>query len=150
MPLTSSQAAVLKSSIQTDPTVSSFVAVADWVSVANNYNANTSNLIWRQDLSPNAMLSAIVGVEAVARPTNALLLAQMLLAAPTIDATNQNVRQQFGAIFPASSAASTSANLTAVAQRGATKYESLFITSQVTSVYGYTLTPLDVQTAMGA
>ena len=92
-----------------------------------------------------------MGSEAIAQSVQQLQLAQIILTEFTIDASNPNVRAQFSSIFPASSASSTLANLTAVAQRGATKYESLFVSSsQVSSVYGYTLQPIDVQRAMGA
>jgi hypothetical protein len=149
MPLTSTQAAVLRAAVTSDASVSSFVAQANWPAIAANYNGNTTTVIWRANVTPNELLATFVGSEVIARPSTALQLQQMLLQAPVLDATNSNVRAQFSAIFPSSSASSTLANLIAVSQRVATKYENLFVTAQVSSVFGYVLSTIDVQSAMG-
>ena len=147
--LTSSQAVTLKSAITSDATVSGAVTARNWFAIAENYNSATTTQIWRNDITPGQILTAIVGSEAIKQSAQQLQLAQLLLTEPVVDATNLVVRAQFSSIFPASSAASTSANLVTVAQRPATKFENLFVTSLVSTVYGYTLTPQDVQNAMG-
>lgn len=149
MALTSSQEAVLRAAVTSDASVSSAVAKNDWFTIATVYNTVATTFVWRADVSPNQIQGSIVGSEAVVQGVQQLQLLQTLLQSPTLDATSQRVRQQFGTIFPVSSAASTSANLTSVAQRAATKFEQLFVVSSVTSVYGYVLSPLDVQKAMG-
>ncbi len=147
--LTSTQAATLKAAITSDAAVSSAVSAHNWFAIAANYNALTTTQIWRSDVTQQQVLSAIVGSEAVKQSAQQLQLAQLLLTEGSIDATSPVVRGQFGSIFPSSSAASTSANLTTIAQRQATKFENLFVSSLVSTVYGYTLTPDDVQNAMG-
>jgi len=148
MSLTSSQAATLKAAITSDAAMSSAVAAANWFSIAGNYNVLTTNVIWRADVTPGQVQSAIAGSEAVKQSAQQLQLAQLLLTSPLIDASNSTVRAQFGAIFPASSAVSTNAALIVMAQRFSTKFEQLFAASQVTTVYGYVLSPADVQQAM--
>ena len=149
MALTSSQAATLKAAVTSDATVAGALSAHDWFSIAGNYNVPSTNLIWRADVTPAQVQSAIAGSEAVKQSPQQLQLAQLLLTSPFVDASNSTVRAQFGAIFPASSAGSTSANLTTIAQRFSTKFEQLFVTSQVTTVYAYVLSPADVQNAMG-
>ncbi len=148
MALTPSQLVTLKAAVTSDATVVGAVTAHDWFSIAGNYNASVTSVIWRNDILPSELLTAIVGSEAIKQSAQQLQLAQLLLTEPRIDATNLVVRAQFGSIFPASSAVSTSANLVTVAQRFATKFEALFVTSQVSTVYGYVLSPADVQQAM--
>jgi len=83
--------------------------------------------------------------------------------ASLIDVSKQNVRVAIGQIFPAVSTAtavaapSTRANLLNIAARFGTKFETIpsFITTtniagiNVSAVFGYTLQPNDVQSAMG-
>lgn len=150
MPLTPAQEAILQAAINADASVSSAVAKADWYSIAGLYNLQTTSMVWRADITPEQIQAGIVASEAIAQSPQALQMAQLLLSTPLIDATKPNVRAQFATIFPASSAAVTLTNLTAIGQRQATKFENLFVSSQVSSVYGVVLSPLDVQRAMGA
>jgi hypothetical protein len=148
MSLTAAQYATLRAAVSSDASVSSFVAQQNWFSTALAYNQPTTTQIWRADITPVQIQGGIVASEAIAQSPQALQMAQLLLSAPLIDATKPNVRAQFAAIFPGSSAASTIANLTAIAQRNATKFENLYVSSAVSSVYGYVLSPADVQQAM--
>ena len=146
MSLIAPQLATLKAAVTSDAAVTSFIAGANWFSIAQNYNTNTTSLIWRSDISPVQIHAGMVGSECIALSNQQLQLANIVLTAQTIDATNPTVRGQFVAIF--SSAASTLSNLTALAQRPATKFESLFVAAQVSTVYGYVLSAADVQQAM--
>ena len=149
MALTSSQATTLRNAVTSDASVASQVQNHDAYSIAAVYNQATSTQIWRPDLSPSMLYPSIVASEAITQSAQALLLAEIVLSAPVIDASNPNVRAQFATVFPASTCVSTIANMTAVAQRPASKFETLYISNQVSAVYGYVLTPLDVQQAMG-
>jgi hypothetical protein len=148
MALTATQSITLKNAITSDASVTSFIANQDWNSIAANYNTNATTLIWRNDIKTQEIVASIVGSEGVKQSVGQMQLLQVLLIYPQIDATSVTVRGQFGAIFPASSAVSTNANLTSVAQRFATKFESLYVSNQVSSLYGYILQGSDVQGAM--
>jgi len=156
MALTPSQQTILKNAILGDATVSSFVAVADWYSVATIYNSPTTTNVWRNDISTVEIQRCIEGAEAVKQGTNALLLLVSLTQSPTIDATLASQRGQFATIFPASSAPLTIASMTAAAQRPGTKFETIpgFMTSappaNVSAVFNYSLSPTDIQIAMGS
>ncbi len=147
--MTPAQSSTFAAAVNADPTVSTAVQQHDWFTISNVYNQPTSTLIWRGDITQTQVQGAIVGSEAVKQSAQQLQLLQLSMTAPVINAQDLNIRAQFGAIFPASSAVSTSANLTSIAQRFATKFESLYVSSQVSAVYGQILSPLDVQKAMG-
>jgi len=73
-----------------------------------------------------------------------------MLSGGFVDATKPNIDSWFSTVFAGK--ATTLANLTAAAQRPATKFETLaaFLSASVSSVYGIVLTAADVQAAMGA
>lgn len=129
MSLTASQLSTLKTDIQGRASLASSVAAADWPTVAAFYNAPASPAVnvWRADIAteeiaPQVVMSDFVALTAVKQ--NGLLL---LTQGPKIDATQANVRSAFASIFGAGS--TTLTNLTALAQRPATRFEAMFLTA---------------------
>ena len=115
--------------------------------IAAALNAATGTLIWRSDLTPALLNTAIVWSEW-------LLLTQaqrdayaVLTNGATVDATNANIRTGFSTVL--SGATQTLTNLTALAQRAATVFENLFVTGGVSTAFGIIVGPADVQAALG-
>jgi hypothetical protein len=147
--LTQAEAVVLKADVH--GFFASEVAVQDWPAISNAYNlaSNPPAMLWRPDVTPTEIASAIVMSEFVALTAikqNGLLL---LTQGAAIDATQSNVRAAFQAIF---GAGATMTALTALAQRVGTRFEVLFSSAvagaRVTTKYGQPLTADDVQSAM--
>ena len=65
----------------------------------------------------------------------------------TVDATKQSVRANFIDIFPAGA---TRTALAAVGVRAATRFENLFVTSGVTSVFGYLIDEQDITLSLSS
>lgn len=148
--LTATQAAALKAAIQGDATVAAFVTEQDWPSVAANYNAPTATPIWKQIVPAQDIIAAILPADFIALTTGGQLAMVAMLSGGFVDATKPNIDSWFSTVFAGK--ATTLANLTAAAQRPATKFETLaaFLSASVSSVYGIVLTAADVQAAMGA
>jgi hypothetical protein len=148
MALTSAQASTLLATVKadTDPAVIAAYASKQMDVLANLYNAaaNPQVLVWRKSIRPAELNTAIVWSE-YSTLTVALqnCYLAMVSGISNIDATNANIRGGFSTIF---SGKVSLTNLTTLAQRAATKFENLFVTSQLVdpTLDGYTLTPQDL------
>ncbi|MDE2022337.1 MAG: hypothetical protein KGI71_05515 [Patescibacteria group bacterium] len=126
------------------------VAAHDWPGLANAYNALSSPavMVWRPSV-PVSELASAIDWTADANGFQALTVSKQntyfaLTQGGTVDATQVNIRNGFGAIFPAAIATA----LAAVAQVQATRFQALFTTNGVTTYFGASLSPTDVQQAM--
>jgi len=146
--LTSAQASTLHTAILGDATISALVTASDWNAIADNYNSPSAIQIWKQSVEAQDLIAAILPADFVALTTGGQLAIVAMVSGGSVDATKPNINSWFSTIFAGK--ATTLANLTIVAQRAATKYEALFTTNSVSSVYGYNLTGNDVRLAMGA
>ena len=133
---------------QTDPgfvaarTAGATGAMADWI------NGETALDIWKPRVTITELLSAVVWPDFIA-----LSIAQQQAwfaitqgGAEGVDATESRMRDGFVAIFGAASA--TVANLVAIAQRKATRYESMYTTDGVCSEFGVRVSNDDVVRAL--
>jgi hypothetical protein len=146
MALTSAQLATLKADILADPTLSAKPNNDDGnQAIADAYNAPASPAInvWRADVASSEVVAAVVMADFIALTSIKAQGFTIIVTPDSVDASSPNIRQDFQTIFGASS---TLTNLTAIAQRAATRLEKLFGTgSPLTStLYGYFLTNRDV------
>lgn len=151
MRLTTAQIATLKADIAAQPSLVTAVQTHDFASIASFYNSPGSATVWRSDIAPGEIASAVTMTDFVALTAvkqNGLLL---LTQGSAVDASNANVRAAFQAIFGAST---TLTALTAIAQRIGTRLELLFSTpaspSNVSSLYGTVLDKEDAQIAVAS
>src|SRR6516164_8574280 len=144
MSLTSAQLATLKTDITVTHASTVFNSKTllqlwngyDTQGLADYYNTTASPTvaIWRPDVSQTDLAKSIVASDFSALTVALQNTWFALLQAPILDATISSVRQNFSTIF---TSGTTLTNLQATAQKNATNLESLFTTSQVSSVYGY-------------
>lgn len=114
--------------------------------IADYYNqtANPQVDLWRPDVAVTDMAKSILMSEYIALTAvkqNGMLL---YMQNGTIDATNANVRAGFTSIFTSGTSLT---NLTALAKKAATYFESLFAVSSVSPFYKIPLTAADVDAA---
>ena len=143
--------AAFKASVLADNTLSAAVTAQDWPTIAIAYNAPSSPavMLWR----PNVPIAELNNAIDWTGDANGFLLLSVakqnayfaLTQGGTVDATQVNVRNGFGAIFPASVASA----LATIAQVQATRFQALFSAGSVSSYFGVTLGADDVQKAMG-
>lgn len=144
--MNAAQLATFKVAINGDANLSAARAAGDQGAIAAYYNAAGTGTIWRPSISVGELNTAIVWSEFSAMTVgkqNAYLA--MVLA--SVDATNANIRAGFASIF---AGLTSLANLTALAQRVPTRYEALFTTAQVCSVFGRQVSVADVAEALGS
>lgn len=140
-----------KTSILADSTLTAAVAAKDWQTIANAYNAPSSPavMVWRPSVPVSEMANAIdwtAGANGFLSLTVAKQNAYFALTqGGTVDATQVNIRNGFGAIF----AAAIASALAAVAQVQATRFQALFTTAGVTSYFGQQVDGIDIAAAMG-
>jgi hypothetical protein len=148
MALSTSQAQAIATAVASDAALAALAAVNGWPQIAAAMNSASSPAvtIFRPDVPTSAILSAIA---AAGMPAAAGLIAyvQMMLSVGTVDATSATVRAGFAAAFAGKAA--TLAALTAASQRTATRFEALFVTAQVSTAYGLTVSADDVKSALG-
>jgi hypothetical protein len=149
MALTAAQLAVFKAAILADANLAANRAAQAHGAIADYYAQNAaSGTIWRPIITVQELNTAIVWSEFSAL-TALLQNAYMALISPGyIDATSANVRGGFTTIFAAGTTSRT--NLTNLAQRTPTRFEALFTTAQVCSLFGYVPSVADVAQALGS
>ena len=134
-PLTDSQAQTLVAALRadTDPAVVSALAAGNNETIANNYNAPTTFVVWRSAVYPQEYREAIVWTAVDALSVGKARIWEWITQGMTapIDATKTNIRQGIADAWGASSA--TGLALQAVAKRPATKAEKLFATGTGTT-----------------
>ena len=150
MSLTVAQLATLKTDIQSQGSLAVARTAADWITVANFYNAPSATPIWRTDLRNSEVMAALVGTDVAALSSaGSLGLLQILLTPDTTDASSVNIQTDFSTLF---SGKVSLTNLTNVAQRLGTRLESLFSAGgppATTVLFGYSIQASEVQKAMG-
>ncbi len=151
MSLTTAQQATLAADINSAGNAAAlggFITAADWPSIANFYNAASATQVWIPNLPVTTVLAATNWTAFAAKTALQQNTYLTMTSQATLDATNINYRNGFGVVF-------SGLDLTAlsnVAQRAATRLEAVFgsggppITS---TLFGYTLSPGDVQQALG-
>jgi hypothetical protein len=151
MSLTASQFTIFKTAIlaETDPTLvaarnsHSDQGIADW------YNGDhASQMVWKPAVAVSDVIAAMVGAEFLATSQSQQNLWQTLTSSATVDATNANIRTDFAAIFGGGSVTVT--NLTAIAQRKATRFETLFSVGGICSLFGYRVSATDAALAQAS
>lgn len=149
MTWSTSDLAAIKTAIQADTTASGYVsggnpgACADYL---NEVPSTSPTVIWMPAVPVAVLLTGVVWSAFIALAAGAQAAWQALTAGGTVDATNANVRAGFVDIF--GSGSQTVTNLTALAQRPASRLEALFTASGVCSQYGAQVSAADVQQAM--
>lgn len=143
--MTPAQLSTFKAAILADANLVAARAAGDMGAMATYYNAAGTGTIWRPSISVAELNTAIVWSEFIAL-TQGQRDAYRALISGAIDATNANVRAGFAAIFSGQSLT----NLSALAQRVPTRFEQLFVVSQVTPVFGQTVSVADVAAALGS
>ncbi len=125
-----------------------FIAASDWPSIQAYYNALASPqvLLWRPsipigELNRVIVWSAFAGLSALLQNTY-LAMTQ----GGVIDATSASIRAGFGTIFGGASA--TAVAMTAVAQVGGTRFQVLFSSGNVSTMFGQQVSADDIQQAM--
>ena len=124
MNLSAGQLTALATDINAQGSLASARTTHDAPAVANFYNAASATAVWRSDLRNSEVVAALVGSDVSALASSGLLgLLQLLVMPLTIDASSANIRSDFTTLF---SGKTSLTNLTAVAQRTATRIEALF------------------------
>ena len=129
--------------------LASAIASRDDSTIADFYNqlASPTVTLWIPRVTRNALINAVVASEFVTLTVNQQNTWFVLMQADIIDATQARVRTNFSTVF-STLGPTTLTNLTAAAQRSATRLEALFVTvagsANVSSVYGQVLTARDV------
>jgi len=155
--LSNPQLAILKTDINsklntviTGGTIAINLGNSNFQNIADYYNSNSANTVWRPDVKASEVTAQVVGSVYVLLTAVKQNGFQMYLLGGTIDATAQTVRDGFSAIF---GNGATLTNLTNVSKRTATIFEMLFVGaaqsgSYVSSLYGYQVTANDIQEAI--
>lgn len=117
--------------------------------IAAYYAADhASQMVWRPSIPVSELNTAITWSEFAALTVQMQNTYQALVTPGFIDATSANVRGAFTTIFAANTASRPA--LTAIAQRRASRFEALFTTGNVCSLFGYVPTVQDVADAMAS
>lgn len=132
--MTPAQLVTFRAAVQANPDIAAVRAAGDQGAVAAYYNTLDAGTIWRPDITVSELNTAIIWTEFAALSVALQNTYLALISAPFIDTTKANIRGGFSAIF--GPATTSRANLIALAQRTPTRFESLFTTAQVCSVYG--------------
>lgn len=121
-----------------------FQPIADWF---NQDNSPTVN-IWIPNLDPKTLNQALVMSEFQALTVQKQNGWFAMIGGNEVNATIAQVRTNFGTIF----SGATLSNLTAMAQRPATRFENLSVvtngTGKSTDMFGYIVSHQDIQMAI--
>lgn len=145
--MTPNQLTTFKTAILANAALASARAAGDHGAITAHYNANNGGAIWRPDLSTAELNTAIVWSEFAALTTGLQNTYLAVIAPGTVDATSANVRGAFTTVFAANTV--SLANLVTLAQRQPTRFEALFTTAQVSTMYGQSVSVADVTAALG-
>jgi hypothetical protein len=162
MQLTTTQLASLNAAVKADVTASVYLQNRDVQSITDYFNTvpSSGTVLWKNDVKATSLPAIIDWTEFVTLTvqqqntfSNIVSFTQTSVASG-IDATSANIRNAFSNIFAGKP--NTLANLVAVSQRTATRFEAIssFITivsgsvAVTSSVYGYVLSTGDVSNAL--
>lgn len=160
--LTPDQIAILKTDILSNyatvldngKTIAINIAETNFQAIADYYNQDATPVVslWIPNLNPKDLNKGLVMTEFIALTA---LKQQGWFAMTTgneVDATNNLVRTNFGTLFGGNS--QTTANLSAMAQKNATRFEALFANAtspasaaKVSTLFSYLVTFQDIDSA---
>lgn len=146
--MTPGQLTVFKAAIIANGSLSAMIAANDHIGIAAFYNGVGTGVVYRPSISAAELNTAIVWTEYAALTAVFQNCYQAMIAPGTVDGSNANIRAGFGSVFAAATV--TKANLVAMAQRVPTKFEMVFTTASVCSLFGVAVTANDVAQALGA
>lgn len=128
-------------------TIGQSIEESDFQSIADYYNENVSPQVdlWRPDLNPKDLNKFLVMTEFQALTVQKQNGWFAMIGGNEVDATSSLVRTNFVTIFGAGSATTT--NLTAAAKKAATRFEALFTTNNVSTMYNYIVSVSDIEAA---
>jgi hypothetical protein len=145
--MTPAQLATFKAAILADANLTAALSAGEHGTIAAYYNAAGTGLIWRPSISVSEVNTAVVWADFAV--LSALLQnTYMAMIQGGLDATSSTMRNGFTTVFGAGSP--TQLNLIALARRVPTRFEALFTTASVTTVYGYIVSVADVAAALGS
>jgi hypothetical protein len=142
--LTTAQLQTFKTAILGDGNLTAFLSAGDMTSIAAYYNSPGTGFIWLPSITTSLLNDAIVWSEFASLTVAQQNTYMAMIVVGTVDATQANIRTGFSTIF---SGKTTLSNLTALAQRVPTRFESLFTLSNVCSLFGYQVSANDVDMA---
>ena len=151
--LTTSQLLTLKTDILSPARAAAlggFLAAVDHPSIADYYNqlATPAVNLWRPHIAVSELNTVIVWADFAALAVGKQNTYFAMTQDGWVDATSSFIRTGFSAIF----ANPSLANLTALAQRGGSRFEALFSTTagaaSVSTVFGQALSYIDVANAL--
>jgi hypothetical protein len=150
--LTTEQLVNLKAAILSE-TDASFVAnrtAGSTGAMADFYNTATATMVWKPRVTIIELLNSVVWSDFITLPQEKrdAWFALTQGGAEGVDATITSVRVGFATIF--GGASDTVTNLTAVAQRPATRYEVMYTINGVCSVFGTIVSNDDIVKALAA
>lgn len=147
--LTPTQQSVFRADVKAAADLAVAYANKDVDAIAAAYNLPSSPAVqnWRPKIEIQELNTAIVWADFVAL-TVAKQNGYFAMTQAPVDSTDADIRNGFTAVFGAGTASLT--NLTALAQVVATRFQALFTTSGVCSLFGYALTRADVGVALYA
>lgn len=128
MALTLEQLQLIKSEINSDPTLSSKPLTPDGsfeIAVELNKLAAPAFYVWKTDVPTKECKKAMVWTEYIARSSGEREAWQFMLSNGTINAADVNVRQGIADIFSGPGGAQTRTNLLAIGKRQATRCEKV-------------------------
>lgn len=144
--MTPAQLTTFKNAILSDANLAAARLAGDHGAISTYYNGNGVGNIWRPYIAVSELNTAIVWSEFAALSVQFQNCYFALIQGGAVDATKVNIRNGFGTVFTGTSLT----NLTALAQRLATKFEALFTTANVCVLFAQTVTPTDVAAALGS
>jgi hypothetical protein len=144
MSLTPTQLATLKSAMLADANLTAFVAAGNDGAIAAYYNATGAGNLWRPIITVSELNTAIVWSE-FAGLTVALQNTYLaMVVVGSVDATNVNIRNGFSTVFTGKTSLT---NLSALAQRVATRLEALYAVANVCPIFGYVISVAEINQA---
>lgn len=145
--MTPAQLAVFKTALLADVSQTADVAAGNHGKIAGYFNTVPASpvMVWRPGISISELNTAVVWADYKALTVASQNTYMAMISSASIDATSPSVRAGFQAVF---GAGATLTNLTAIAQRPATRLEALFTVSGVSSVFSQKLTVDDVINAL--
>lgn len=146
--MTPSQLLIFKTAILADVSQAGNRTTGDHGAMAVYYNGADVGAIWRPNIGAAELNTAIVWSEFAALTSLLQNTYMSMIVTGSVDTTSANVRAGFATVFGAGSQSRT--NLLALAQRAPTRFEQLFTTAQVCTLYGATATVVHIVAALGS
>lgn len=144
--MTTAQLATFRTAITGNSSLTAAVSAGAHGEIVAHYSQPGTGTIWRPEITVKELNTAIVWSEYAALTVALQNTYRALIAPGFIDATSANIRGGFSTIFGAATA--SRANLLAIAQRVPTRFEALYTSAQVCSMFGRSPSVADVVDAL--